>query len=74
VRERAEAKGRFLWFWMPESLEADRESIRRAVASRLHARAQEPGKKKHFENLDEVFAEASDSGGGDDDDEDGDDE
>jgi hypothetical protein len=58
VRERAEAKGRFLWFWMPERLQNDREAIRRAVASRLHARAKGMPAKQ-YENLDKVF-----SGGG----------
>jgi hypothetical protein len=55
VRERAEAKGRFLWFWMPESLGSDRDAIRRAVESRLHARSKEASKKQH-EDLDTVFA------------------
>lgn len=64
VRERAEAGGRFLWFWMPETLEGDRDTIKRAVEARLHARAKSVPKRQH-EDLDEVFAHA----GGDEDDE-----
>lgn len=55
VRERAEGKGRFVWFWMPAELEADRESIRRAVASRLHGYATASAKRV-YEDLDTVFA------------------
>jgi hypothetical protein len=55
VRERAEAKGRFLWFWMPERLQSDREAIRRAVASRLFAR-KSSGRGRDAEDLDKVFA------------------
>jgi hypothetical protein len=38
VREAAVAKGRVLFFWMPESLEKDRKQVRRAVEARLHAK------------------------------------
>ncbi len=64
-RDRAEAKGRFLWFWTPASLLKDRDAVRRAVASRLHARPERGASKKYTANLDKVFTEA-----GDDDDED----
>ncbi|MFO0734856.1 MAG: hypothetical protein U0270_03215 [Labilithrix sp.] len=64
VRERAEAKGRFVWFWMPAELAADRATVLRAVESRLHARAS-GGKKRAYEDLDTVFT----GGGGDGDDE-----
>ena len=60
VRERAESKGTFLWYWMPKSLERDREALRRAVASRLRSRTPTP--KAQRANLDTVFAGA----GGDD--------
>jgi hypothetical protein len=59
VRERAEAKGRFVWFWMPESLNEDRDAIRRAVESRLHARAK-TGPTKEYSDLDEVFSDVGD--------------
>lgn len=39
VRERAEARGRFLWYWVPEAVVGDKERIRRAVESRLHSHA-----------------------------------
>ena len=69
VRERAEVPqdeaGRFLWFWMPESLGQERDAIRRAVESRLRSRVKDVAKKKSHEDLDTVFADA----GGDEDDE-----
>ena len=61
VRERAEAQGRFLWFWMPAQLEGDRENIRRAVASRLHAHARD-SVKRAYEDLDTVFAGGDEDG------------
>ncbi len=64
VRERAEAGGRFLWYWMPESLEHDRAAVRRAVESRLHGRKASE-KKRQFSNIDEVLGSAG-SGSGDD--------
>lgn len=63
LRDRAEAKGRFLWYWMPESLGDERVAVRRAVESRLHAR-KTLEKKLHRGNLDEVLG--GDSAGGDD--------
>lgn len=44
VRERAEARGRELWYWMPAALSADKEPIRRAVESRLHGHARTAAK------------------------------
>ena len=38
VREYAVAKGRVLFFWMPESLEKDKKAVRRAVEARLHGK------------------------------------
>lgn len=58
VRERAEGEGKFLWFWMPKSLEADRLALRRAVASRLRKRKVVAA--PHRENLDTVFGGAGD--------------
>lgn len=60
VRERAEAKDRFLWYWMPESLEQDRAAVARAVESRLHDRKTNE-KKREFSSIDAVLG-----GGGDD--------
>src|SRR5438874_2058210 len=67
VRERAEGKGRFLWYWVPESLSGDAEAIRRAVESRLLSRANAMPRIAR-RNLDEAL------GGGGDGDDDGDDE
>jgi hypothetical protein len=58
VRERAEGNGRFLWFWMPKSLDGDRQALRRAVASKLHAKGNAVSATRKG-NLDTVF------GGGD---------
>jgi len=38
LREYAVAKGRVLFFWMPESLEKDKKAVRRAVEARLHGK------------------------------------
>lgn len=61
TRERAEAKGCFLWYWIPESLSEDREAVRRAVESRLHARVNVPT-KRHYDDLDKVFTGEEDEG------------
>ena len=55
VRDRAEAAGRFVWYWMPESLSSDQATIRRAVESRLHGK-RKLAPRKNYENLDTVFA------------------
>ena len=55
VRERAEARGRFLWFWMPEASLADRDAIRRAVASRLYDAPARPARRRRHERLDAAF-------------------
>ncbi len=47
LRDRAEAKGRFLWYWYPRSLEAQRELVRRAVEGRMHARVKERTRREH---------------------------
>jgi hypothetical protein len=69
LRDRAEAKGRFLWYWVPEGLKEDRDAIRRAVESRLHARVH-IGTKRKYDDLDEAFTGDADN----DEDEDEDDE
>ncbi len=73
VRERAEVPqdkaGRFLWFWMPESLGPERDAIRRAVESRLRSRVKAVAMENRHEDLDTVFADA-DAGGDEDEDED----
>jgi hypothetical protein len=38
LREWAVAKGRVLFFWMPEALAKDKKSVRRAVEARMHAK------------------------------------
>jgi hypothetical protein len=63
VRDRAEAAGRFVWYWMPESLAGDQATIRRAVESRLHGK-RKLAPRRNYENLDTVFA--SDEADGDD--------
>ncbi len=47
VRARAEAKGRFLWYWYPRSLEDQRDLVRRAVEARMLARVKERTKREH---------------------------
>jgi hypothetical protein len=58
-RDRAEGKGRFLWYWVPDSLAEEREQIRRAVQSRLVARPSNQPSSDH-ENLDRVFSRRND--------------
>jgi len=53
-RDRAEGKQRFLWYWVPESLEGEREAVRRAVQAKLLARPTTTP-SKDYQNLDKVF-------------------
>jgi hypothetical protein len=57
VRDRAEAKGRFLWYWYPRSLEAQRDLVRRAVEGRMHARVKERARRE-YDDLDATLGEA----------------
>jgi len=57
VRERAEAKGRFLWYWYPRSLEGQRDAVRRAVESRMHARVKERARRQ-YDDLDATLGGA----------------
>ena len=59
VRDRAEAEGLFLWYWVPESIATDRDAIRRAVESRLRSRKRHAGKRS-YPDLDRTLL-----GGGD---------
>jgi hypothetical protein len=61
VRDCARAKGRLLWYWLPDSLEADRETIRRTVESRLEGKLVEKQKRV----LDDLDAVLGGSGEGD---------
>jgi hypothetical protein len=58
-RDRAEGGGRFLWYWYPASLEADKDAMRRAVESRLRSRAKESSPRE-YDDLDAVFAGGDD--------------
>jgi hypothetical protein len=51
LRDRAEAKGRFLWYWYPAALEDERAEVRRAVESRLHSRVVN-AQKRRYDDLD----------------------
>jgi hypothetical protein len=62
VRERANGGGRFVWYWRPETLDEQRDAVRRAVEARLQARARKPAKASSRVSLDHAFA----SGGEDD--------
>ncbi|MFT3764198.1 MAG: hypothetical protein QM820_01560 [Minicystis sp.] len=55
VRDRAAAGGRFVWYWLPESIAPDRDAIRRAVESRLHGRARAARGSRVVDDLDAVF-------------------
>jgi hypothetical protein len=70
VRDRAAAEGRLLWYWLPESVQKNRDVIRRAVESRLRGRARPARQKHRYANLDALFAGGSEGA----DDELGDDE
>lgn len=54
VRERAAAAGRFVWYWVPESLLPDAATLRRAVEGQLHGRAK-AGSRRTYQDLDTVF-------------------
>jgi hypothetical protein len=63
VRDRAAAGGRSIWYWLPESIAKDRDAVRRAVETRLHARARaRAAKNRRMEDLDTVFAGADGEG------------
>jgi hypothetical protein len=63
VRDRAAAGGRSIWYWLPESIAKDRDAIRRAVETRLHARARaRTAKNRRTEDLDTVFEGADGEG------------
>lgn len=55
ARDRADGGGRFLWYWYPESLSAERDAMRRAVESRLTSRARE-APRREYDDLDAVLA------------------
>jgi hypothetical protein len=55
VRHRAAAGARVLWYWLPESIVKHEDAIRRAVESRLHARARPAARRRDRDDLDEVF-------------------
>src|SRR5207253_1140115 len=59
IRDRADGGGRFVWYWFPESLAAQKDAIRRSVASRLQARARAT-QRRTFENLDTLLAGGDD--------------
>jgi hypothetical protein len=56
VRDRASADGRFVWYWIPETLAKSKDAIRRSVESRLHARARKQRKNRGYGDLDALAA------------------
>ncbi len=54
-RDRAESSGRFVWYWVPTSLTAEKASLRRAVESQLRGRAK-ASERRTYEKLDTAFS------------------
>jgi hypothetical protein len=58
VRDRADGGGRFIWYWLPEAIQKEKDAIRRAVESRLQARARHARTDHGYADLDTVFGGA----------------
>lgn len=57
VRDRADANGRHVHYWLPEAIAPQRDAVRRAVTSRLMSRKRERPPRRPAEDLD-AFAAA----------------